>query len=192
MNICMLLIHMMRVVFHNCHEVTEYVDQNVIRKIGVCLNPSLALINHSCDSNYMRVVKGRRALAFATRLIKKGDQLYDSYSPTFFMVPRAQRTEVTERYNFNCGCEACVENWPSQEKMSDSFKPLPTSKLNDIELADLKEQIQEVLCTETSSVSKDQITGVLTRCYENIQHPNKFVLQLETKLSYALWEMHTE
>ena len=28
---------------------------------------------------------------------------------------------------------------------SDSFKPLPTSKLNDIELADLKDQIQEVI-----------------------------------------------
>merc|ERR1719468_755503 len=76
LNICMLLLHFMRVVFYNCHEVTEYIDQDFIRRIGVCLNPSLALINHSRDSNYARVVKGRKSLAFATRLIQKGEQIY--------------------------------------------------------------------------------------------------------------------
>ena len=44
---------------------------NKVVKIGVALNPSLALINHSCDPNYARVVRGKNVLAFATRKIRK-------------------------------------------------------------------------------------------------------------------------
>ena len=46
---------------------------NKVIKIGVALNPSLALINHSCDPNYARVVRGKSVLAFATRNIRKVD-----------------------------------------------------------------------------------------------------------------------
>ena len=48
---------------------------NKIIKIGVALNPSLALINHSCDPNYARVVRGKSVLAFATRNIRKVETL---------------------------------------------------------------------------------------------------------------------
>ena len=50
-------------------------SQNKILKIGVALNPSLALINHSCDPNYARVVRGKSVLAFATRNIRKVETL---------------------------------------------------------------------------------------------------------------------
>lgn len=50
-------------------------SQNKITKIGVALNPSLALINHSCDPNYARVVRGKSVLAFATRNIRKVETL---------------------------------------------------------------------------------------------------------------------
>ena len=46
-------------------------SRNRVVKIGVALNPSLALIDHSCDPNYARVVRGKNVLAFATRRIKK-------------------------------------------------------------------------------------------------------------------------
>ena len=52
-------------------------SQNKILKIGVALNPSLALINHSCDPNYARVVRGKSVLAFATRNIRKVETLLD-------------------------------------------------------------------------------------------------------------------
>ena len=95
MFICKLLHHFMRVVYYNSHEVGQVVfivspplstpplqvtqlmrdptdwSRNRVVKIGVALNPSLALINHSCDPNYARVVRGKNVLAFATRKIKK-------------------------------------------------------------------------------------------------------------------------
>ena len=45
--------------------------ENRIVRIGVSLNPSLALINHSCDPNYARVVRGKQVLGFSTRKIRK-------------------------------------------------------------------------------------------------------------------------
>ena len=43
---------------------------------------------------------------------------------------------------------------------SDSFKPLPTSKLNDIELADLKEQIQEVIIHTNQDLDLYHLLGI--------------------------------
>ena len=59
MFITLLLHHFMRVVFYNCHEVThlqpgDHWTSSKVIKIGVAINPSLALINHSCDPNYAR------------------------------------------------------------------------------------------------------------------------------------------
>ena len=85
----LLLHHFMRVVFYNSHEASALVsisqnDKKVL-KIGVAINPSLALINHrfgnpelkililfsSCDPNYGRVARGSTVFGFATRAIKK-------------------------------------------------------------------------------------------------------------------------
>ena len=45
--------------------------------IGAAINPTLAMINHSCDSNYGRVwnLESNQVLAFATRPIKQGKVL---------------------------------------------------------------------------------------------------------------------
>ena len=84
---------------------------NKIVKIGVAINPSLALINHSCDPNYARVEKGKNVLAFATRLIRKGEEILDVYSGTFVTSEQEDRAEVHQRYNFECRCQACSLNW---------------------------------------------------------------------------------
>ena len=58
---------------------------NRTRRIGVCLNPTLALINHSCDPNYGRVwIQGtKHVLAICTRPVFPGEQICDSYSGIF-------------------------------------------------------------------------------------------------------------
>ena len=87
-----LLHHFMRVTYYNTHEITtitEYSDEEVfgcsnafnvthspdrirVRRIGRATNPSLALLNHSCDPNYRRVSVGRYTLGFATKTISVG------------------------------------------------------------------------------------------------------------------------
>ena len=61
----------MRIVRFNCHAIRE-VSNNQNSSIGVAVNPTLAMINHSCDSNYGRVWKLDEDLvvAYATRPIK--------------------------------------------------------------------------------------------------------------------------
>ena len=90
-----LLHHFMRVTYYNTHEITtitEDTDEQVfgcsnafnvthspdrirVRRIGRATNPSLALLNHSCDPNYRRVSVGRYTLGFATKTIEKGKHL---------------------------------------------------------------------------------------------------------------------
>ena len=114
-----LLHHFMRVVFYNSHEVTELQPgpaswpDNKVAKVGVAINPSLALINHSCDPNYARVERGTAVLGFATRLIRAGEEILDVYSGTFVTAAAESRAEVHARYNFRCGCAACSLGWPT-------------------------------------------------------------------------------
>ena len=123
MFIARLIHHFMRVVFYNAHEVTELQPSkdtwsaNKIVKIGVAINPSLALINHSCDPNYARVERGTAVTAFSTRLIPAGAEILDVYSGTFVRSEREQREEVHTRYNFRCGCEACRHQWPGHSML---------------------------------------------------------------------------
>ena len=87
-----LLHHFMRVTYYNTHEITTITEDtdeeafgsgnafNVthsperirVRRIGRATNPSLALLNHSCDPNYRRVSVGRYTLGFAIKTIHKG------------------------------------------------------------------------------------------------------------------------
>ncbi len=53
------------------------------RRVGRSTNPTLALFNHSCDPNYRRVGFGRRTAGFATRDIRKGEEVVDTYCAVF-------------------------------------------------------------------------------------------------------------
>ena len=123
MFISRLIHHFMRVVFYNSHEVTELRPSkdswcsNKIVKTGVAINPSLALINHSCDPNYARVERGIAVTAFSTREIRSGAEILDVYSGTFVRSELEQREEVHTRYNFQCRCEACSRQWPCQNML---------------------------------------------------------------------------
>ena len=75
--------------------------------IGAAINPTLAMINHSCDSNYGRVwnLESNQVLAFATRPILKGQEITDGYSGIFSNIPLEDRTEIHSRYHFDCLCK---------------------------------------------------------------------------------------
>ncbi len=65
-----LIHHFMRVTYYNTHEITttdedtEGVgfgsDRLAMRRIGRATNPTLALLNHSCDPNYRRISVGNK------------------------------------------------------------------------------------------------------------------------------------
>jgi hypothetical protein len=126
-----LLHHFMRAAYYNTHEITEvektgdgWVD-NRARRVGRVTNPSLALINHSCDPNYSRVSHGVTTYGFACRPIGKGQEILDTYCKPVAAAPREERHKHLEKYNFTCGCPACRGNWPTLAGMHSDFSGLP-------------------------------------------------------------------
>ena len=57
--------------------------------------------------------QGNCTLAFATKPISEGEEITDTYCPTFASAPVGKRREALKKYNFECGCEACAERWPT-------------------------------------------------------------------------------
>merc|ERR1719322_1527420 len=140
-----LLHHFMRVTYYNTHEITTAsVDQDDmmssangggggispeklrLRRIGRATNPTLALLNHSCDPNYRRVSVGRFTLGFATKKILKGEEITDTYCPTFAAATKEQRHNGLAKYNFVCNCTPCRQGWPTLDKLERRFHNLPT------------------------------------------------------------------
>ena len=127
----LLLHHFMRVTFYNSHETTEVEKtgpgwgDNSLQKIGRCTNPSLALINHSCNPNYDRVSRGRVTLGVACKPIAEGEEIVDIYCQPFMAMGKEERRERLTKYNFSCCCPACKEDWPQMAKLPASLEGLP-------------------------------------------------------------------
>ena len=79
LQICLWIHRFMRIARFNCHAIREVTKESNL-SIGAAINPTLAMINHSCDSNYGRVWRLEENLvyAYATRPIKKGKQTADT------------------------------------------------------------------------------------------------------------------
>ncbi|KAI6104233.1 hypothetical protein F5141DRAFT_1128058 [Pisolithus sp. B1] len=87
--------------------------------IGVAVSPLVALINHSCAPNVVvPLVK-----VVALRNIAPGEEILMSYVDT--TLPKSLRQNaLTETYNFQCCCKACIESSEVDPRMC----PLPTEK----------------------------------------------------------------
>eukprot|EP00093_Oithona_nana_P003709 03709.XXX_1099_2702_1 [CDS] Oithona nana genome sequencing. len=123
----LLIHHFMRVTYYNTHEITTTdedtngvgfgTDRLAMRRIGRATNPTLALLNHTCDPNYRRISVGRQTLGFATKLIKAGEEITDTYCPTFAAIPKGERLQSLAKYNFVCNCTPCREDWPTLDQL---------------------------------------------------------------------------
>lgn len=85
-------------------------------RIGVYMHPYAALINHSCDFNSIAGFDGDVMHVKAIRPIKKDDQIFTSYvdatNPS-----KVRRTELSERYYFDCQCAKCAQGPDGREDM---------------------------------------------------------------------------
>ena len=99
-------------------------------RIGRVTNPSLALINHSCDPNYRRVSHGTTTYGFASKPILRGHEITDIYCKPFSGSSIQERHRSLAKYNFTCECPACVNNWPTMDAMEGGFDRLPPRMYN--------------------------------------------------------------
>ena len=68
---------------YNSHQIQALSDNFTLERLGVALNPSLALVNHSCDSNSVRFNVNKSSILVAVQHIQMGEEITDSYSAHF-------------------------------------------------------------------------------------------------------------
>ena len=106
--------------------------------IGQAVRPSLALANHSCNPNMVRAdrgrwvvasypqIPGRWVVAAACHQVAKGQELMDSYGPTFMEEERDDRRKrLFEDYRFPCRCLACFKKWPCTPDLAATIFEVP-------------------------------------------------------------------
>ena len=82
--------------------------------IGFGLYSITGLVNHSCAHNIELIFDGQRVIGYATRKIKKGEQLFTAYGSSSFevQVKNERQKFLKDNYGFVCDCEACINNYP--------------------------------------------------------------------------------
>lgn len=78
-----------------------------------------SLVNHSCAPNVVRIADGITNVVVVRRVIKAGEQLFDSYGPPFCLADIKQRqAKLKIHYNFDCQCQACIHDYPLLRKLA--------------------------------------------------------------------------
>ena len=68
---------------YNAHQVHTLQSDFKLERVGTAINPSLALVNHSCDSNAVRFNVNKSSILVAVNHIPAGVEITDSYSAHF-------------------------------------------------------------------------------------------------------------
>ncbi|XP_044733356.1 SET and MYND domain-containing protein 4-like [Chrysoperla carnea] len=98
--------------------------------------PSSCLMNHSCDSNIVNDYFNSVLIVRASRNIKKGEEVSNSYGYSYRTHLTAERQKsLKEQYYFDCRCEACTrDDLKIYYQLHHAIKcPECASKLIDIE-----------------------------------------------------------
>ncbi|KAI0539258.1 hypothetical protein GGR58DRAFT_465025 [Xylaria digitata] len=80
-----------------------------VGQTGLFMNPSLAMVNHSCTPNSFVQFIGRQAVLHAYQEIKKDEEVEISYIDC--NLHRSERQEALKtRYHFTCDCPRCKDD----------------------------------------------------------------------------------
>ncbi|KAG5957255.1 hypothetical protein E4U57_001896 [Claviceps arundinis] len=83
-------------------------DAHLADQVGIFLDPTLAMANHSCVPNATVLFIGRTAVLRAERDIREGDEIEVCY--TDYTNPISQRKSALQEYCFTCQCPRCANN----------------------------------------------------------------------------------
>ena len=76
-----------------------------------------AKLNHSCRPNVGYDFSQNNQRMFTTRDVKQGTELFDCYSDVVYHEPAwVRQLFLTEKYNFDCRCDACASTAVEQEE----------------------------------------------------------------------------
>ena len=171
--------------------------------VGVSLDPSFALLNHSCDPNTIRINCNGRSILIANRTILEGQEVtvtyYDSYVEN---ESEARRSYLKRKYCFDCQCQPCSDQWPTKDDIPKSFDDLRENQLL-IDFDNTKVLMQQVQKIQKlgSSISQEQRKGSYKKAFglciefikvleETVKRPHAYYLMAEKSLFKLAWILH--
>lgn len=106
-----------------------------------------SLVNHSCVRNIVQLAVEDKMCLIVVKPIDKGEQLFDSYSDSFYRAPVADRQRQLEKFSFVCHCEACEDpdRYPTGDKLKPDDKELYETALEAVQRDYSKLDRQEIL-----------------------------------------------
>ena len=188
----------------NSHSVFEMSSMFEWSKVGTSINPSMALVNHSCDSNTIRCSLNKNSILVAGRHIPEGEEITDSYTVHFRSSTLDQRQYHTLKYfMFACECPACVGKWPLEDGIPDELPRIPNFEQEVVYVnrqGDKKEIVRDIIkarqTVEANMLSKkfeDAILAYQSLCEQlekHVRKPHAFFLQARSGISHCLWNMY--
>ncbi|CRK92827.1 CLUMA_CG006457, isoform A [Clunio marinus] len=82
-------------------------------EFGAGIFPLSSFFNHSCSPNVMRITVENKLVFIVSRPIEENEQLFVCYRNDFMETStESRKAELRTKYNFDCVCEACIENFP--------------------------------------------------------------------------------
>ena len=188
----------------NSHSVFEMSSMFEWSKVGTSINPSMALVNHSCDSNTIRCSLNKNSILVAGRHIPEGEEITDSYTVHFRSSTLDQRQYHTLKYfMFACECPACAGKWPLEDGIPDELPRIPNFEQEVVYVnrqGDKKEIVRDIIkarqTVEANMLSKkfeDAILAYQSLCEQlekHVRKPHAFFLQARSGISHCLWNMY--
>merc|ERR1719357_1812349 len=173
-------------------------------RIGTAINPSLALVNHSCDSNSLRCNVNKSSILVAARHIPEGEEITETYYGHFRDTSRHQREYYTlKNYMFECECSACKENWPQEGEIPDELFRVPNfeqEKIYKVRHGDKKDLVKEIIelrrAVEKSMTYKrfsDALIDYQHLCEkleEHLRRPHIYFLQARSGITHCVWNLY--
>jgi len=186
---------------HSVHKITRSFQWE---RIGTAINPSLALVNHSCDSNALRCNVNKSSILVAARHIPEGEEITETYYGHFRDTSRHQREYYTlKNYMFECECSACKENWPQEGEIPDELFRVPNfeqEKIYKVRHGDKKDLVKEIVelrrAVEKSMTYKrfsDALIDYQHLCEkleEHLRRPHIYFLQARSGIAHCVWNLY--
>jgi tetratricopeptide (TPR) repeat protein len=168
--------------------VEERGNQVGLVKIGNCILVSISShFNHSCCPNTCRINNGDKTVLIATRNIKVGEEISDTYSSHYSEMPVEQRKEwLSENFYFDCACKACAEKWPTYETME--------GKVNDeqllAELQDTEDQIRMALSMGSLEAALMLHIEDVEMVEKRLKEPHRIYASLRNSMQFCMWRKY--
>jgi hypothetical protein len=167
------------------------------------VDPTLCLLNHSCDPNAFAMMNGQEVSVRTLKPIAKGEEIYISYIDTTNPYTRRQ-SELEARWFFACRCSKCQKG-PTLSQDTWAIEPDYLSKKWDgiaDAIATSKNWVPHPADYVGDSPNEQRIAALQSRAFEiyeeeqQIADASEAILKIEDGMRFCnesgLWTVHRQ